>query len=66
MIDHDFVDLTQPHRVLYKCTATGVAAAEVHLQVSATIELFRTTVVPPRDDVMQDTRIQDVGNALIE
>ena len=57
LIDHDFVDFTQPHRVLYKCTVTGLAATEVRLQRSATLELLRTREVLFRD-VMQDTRFR--------
>jgi len=65
VIDREFVDLTQPHRVLYKCTMTGVAAAEVHLEGSAATELLRTwTQGPPRDE-LQNIRIRttDVGEA---
>ena len=56
VIDHDFVDLTQPHRVLHKFTSTGVAALEVHLQGSAATELLRKEV-PPRH-VMRDARFR--------
>ena len=56
-LDSDFFDLTQPHRVLYKCAETGVAAAEVHLQRSAAIELIRTKKLSSRD-VVQAERIR--------
>jgi hypothetical protein len=56
VIDHEFVDLPQQPRVLYKCTSTGVAALEVHLQGNAATELLRKEV-PPRG-VMRDARFR--------
>lgn len=56
LLDRDFFDLTQPHRVLYECTTTGVAAAEVHLQGSAALDLL-TPEIPVRD-VVQAERIR--------
>ena len=56
MIDHEFVNLTQQPRILYVCTATGIAAIEVHLQGSASTELPRKKVSPR--DVMQDARFR--------
>jgi hypothetical protein len=64
LVDREFVDLTRPHRVLYQCSSTGVAAAEVHLQGSAAAELFRTTDVAPRDDFrVEHIETSDVGEA---
>jgi len=60
-IDHDFFDLTREHRVIYKCTDTGVAAAEVYLQGNAAVEFTRATVISKRKEVI--SRIQDVDNA---
>jgi len=56
VIDREFVDLKQQPRVLYKCTSTGVAALEVHLQGIAATELLRKEVPPP--DVMRDARFR--------
>ena len=66
VIDREFVDLTQPHRVLYKCTTTGVAATEVRLQGRAATELVQHWEPPPREP-SQATRIRttDAGEAEI-
>lgn len=39
VLDREFFDVTQPTRLLYQCTATGVCAAEVVLQGSAAMDL---------------------------
>jgi hypothetical protein len=58
VLDQDFWDITKPHRVLYECAATGVAAAEVHLHGSPALDdLLRTRGTDIRD-VVQALRIR--------
>lgn len=67
VVDREFFDLRQPHRVLYQCTVTGVSAVEVHLQGNVAMELVKSSPASSHGEDWRVERIKttDVGEAEI-
>jgi len=67
VLDREFLDLRQPHRLMYQCTLTGVSAVEVHLQGNVAMELIKSSpgISHGNDGRVERIQTTDVGEAEI-